>query len=123
MRTPWRSPDSLLRNEHGNSRAYTKLPAPKSPAIQPSIGATECGSQIRPRAQRVHAFQRLRMGFAYCSTSIFFHCLTPFRMTSSDFSRADLNNGHRNGSDKTLQLNFPNGDSTTISRLRSLGAA
>src|SRR5882757_8478787 len=74
-------------------------------------------------AQRVHAFQRLRIGFAYCSTSIFFHCLTPFRMTSSDFSRADLNNGQRNGSERTLQLNFPHGDSISISRLRSLGAA
>src|SRR5690349_12499183 len=63
-------------------------------------------NQSCERPQRVHAFQRLRIGFAYCSTSIFFHCLTPFRIRSSDFSRADLNSGHKNGKERTLQLNL-----------------
>src|SRR5438045_7466560 len=114
----------LTCREHENSRAHDSLLAPKICwRFDVVVGATRYSLTNSASAQRVHALQRLRIGFAYCSTSIFFNRLTPSRITSPDFSRSDFNNGQRNCSERTLQLNFPHGDSTTISRLRSLGAA
>ena len=61
------------------------------------------------RRSMLPALRRLHIGFAKRSTPIFFSRFTPSFIASADlsyFSLADLNNGQKNGSERTLQFRF-----------------
>ena len=65
------------------------------------------------RRSMLPALRRLHIGFAKRSTPIFFSRFTPSFIASADlsyFSLADLNNGQKNGSERTLQFRSASGD-------------